>query len=153
MSDWGYTRDEGKRENKTGILRCVITQAETAVSKTSGKDMIVIWIRPSGCDFTVKNYIVKNEHFNKNMTDFYDAFPSIPEGNFDFLSWVGAEGAANFGEEEYNGYKNMKVKWFVSAEKAQNLPPFEGKKPEKQEVTTLGGDTFEPVENDGDLPF
>lgn len=153
MSDWGYTRDESKRENKTGILRCVITQAETAVSKTSGKDMIVIWIRPSGCDFTVKNYIVKNEHFNKNMTDFYDAFPSIPEGNFDFLSWVGAEGAANFGEEEYNGYKNMKVKWFVSAEKAQNLPPFEGKKPEKQEVTTLGGDTFAPVENDGDLPF
>ena len=113
MSDWGYSRDESKRENKTGILRCVITQAETAVSKTSGKDMIVIWLRPSGCDFTVKNYIVKNEHFNKNM----------------------------------------KVKWFVSAEKAQNLPPFEGKKPEKQEVTTLGGDTFEPVENDGDLPF
>ena len=151
MSDWGYTRDDGKREAKTGILRCVITNAEAAVSKSSGRDMIVVTVRPSGCDFTVKNYIVKNERFNKNMTDFYEAFPQIPEGNFDFLSWVGAEGAANFGEDE-KGY--TKVKWFVSAEKAQNLPPFEGKKPEKQEVTSLGGgESFEVVENDGDLPF
>ena len=148
MSNWSdYQREEREHESKiTGKLRCVITAAEEGVSKTSGKPMIIVTVRPSGCRFTVKNYIVKNDNFNRNMTDFFDTFPSIGEGNFDFLTWVGAMGAANFGEDE-RGY--LKIKWWVTSDKANTLPPFEGDIPEQQSVSTL-----EELEgDDGDLPF
>lgn len=149
MSNWSdYQREE--RENNTNItgkLRCVITAVEEAVSKSSGKPMIVVSVRPSGCRFSVKNYIVKNDKFNRNMTDFFDSFPSIGEGNFDFLTWVGALGAANFGEDE-NGY--LKVKWWITADRAASLPPFEGDIPEQQSVSTL---TDMEGEDDGELPF
>ena len=148
LSNWSdYQREEREtNSNITGKLRCVVTSVEEAVSKTSGNPMIVVSVRPSGCRFTVKNYIVKNEHFNRNMTDFFDAFPSIGDGNFDFLTWVGAMGAANFGEDE-KGY--MKIKWWITADKAVNLPPFEGDVPEQQTVSTL----TELEGDDGDLPF
>ena len=148
MSNWSdYQREEREStSNITGKLRCVVTAVEEAVSKSSGNPMIVVSVRPSGCRFTVKSYIVKNEHFNRNMTDFFDAFPSIGDGNFDFLTWVGAMGAANFGEDE-KGY--MKIKWWITADKAANLPAFEGEVPEQQTVSTL-----EELEGSEDgLPF
>lgn len=148
MSNWDdYQREEREVQNNvTGKLRCVITGVEEAVSKTSGKPMIVVSVRPSGCKFTVKTYIVKNENFNRNMTAFFDAFPEITEGDFNFLTWVGAEGAAMFGEDD-RGY--LKIKWFLAPSKADGLPPFEGDKPERQFVTSLDDDEA----NDGELPF
>jgi len=150
MSDWGYTREVSTRTNKTGIQRCVITGAEERISKSSGKPMVVVTVMPSGSRAKVNNYIVKNDRFNQNMTSFFDAFPTIADGNFNFLEWIGAEGAANFVEDE-NGY--IKVKWFVDPERAKDLPPFEGEKPEQQTVTTLDGESYAVVDNDGDLPF
>lgn len=148
MSNWDdYRREEREPEAKvTGKQRCVITAVEEAVSKSSGKPMIVITVRPSGCRFTVRNWLVKNDSFNLNATAFFDAFPEIGDGNFNFIEWVGAEGAAMFGEDE-NGY--LKVKYWLSPERAANLPPFEGDKPERQMVTSLEDDT----EDDSDLPF
>ena len=148
MSNWDDFQREDREESAkvTGRLRCVIVEAEETTSKASGLPMIVVTVKPSGCNFKVKNYIVKNENFNRNMTDFFDTFPSIGEGNFDFLTWVGAMGAANFGEDE-RGY--LKIKWWVTADKANSLPPFEGDIPEQQSVSTL-----EELEgDDGDLPF
>lgn len=144
MADWNYTRDDTKAEVKTGIQRCVIVGAEEGISKSSGNPMIIITVTPSGSTAKVKNYIVKNDRFNKNMTQFFDAFPSIAEGNFNFIEWVGAEGAADFGTDE-NGY--LKVKWFVNPGRAEHLPPFEGKKPEQQTV-----ETFTEVSDD-EMPF
>ena len=144
MSEWNYTREETKSEVKTGIQRCVIVAAEEGISKSSGNPMIIVTVTPSASNAKVKNYIVKNERFNKNMTDFFDAFPSIAEGNFNFIEWVGAEGAANFGLDE-NGY--LKVRWFVSPAKAEHLPPFEGTKPEQQTV-----ETYTEVSDD-EMPF
>ncbi len=148
MGNWDdYQREERESSAKvTGKLRCVIVAAEESVSKSSGKPMIIVTVRPSGTNFKVKSYIVKNENFNRNMTSFFDAFPEIREGDFNFLSWVGAEGAANFGEDE-NGY--LKVKWFMTPTQAASLPPFEGEKPEKQTITTLD----DPEDDDEDLPF
>ena len=143
MSAWNYQREENER-GVAGKYRCVITAAEDTVSKTSGKPMIVVTVRPSGYRITVKHYIVQNENFNKNMTQFFDAFPEIEEGNFEFLTWVGAEGAAAFKEDE-KGY--LKVGYWLSPERAANLPAFEGDKPERQEITSF-------TDDDGDdLPF
>lgn len=152
MSNWdSYQREEQERESAVvGKYRVVITEAGDAVtgpnSKKPGTPMIVIKLRPSGRHFTVTHRIVKNEYFNRNMTQFFDAFPEITEGDFNFLGWVGAEGAAMF-KEDSNGY--TQVSYFLSPERAADLPAFEGEKPEKQSVTTLDDDSG----LDDELPF
>ena len=79
------------------------------------------------------------------MTQFFDAFPEIPFGEQNMLAWVGAEGAAMF-KEGNNGY--TEVSYFLSPERAADLPPFEGEKPERQTITSL-----DDGEDDGELPF
>lgn len=143
--EWTYKRDETVAAAKTGIRRCVIVEAEEAVSKTSGNPMIVVTVRPSGSKAKVKSFIVKNANFDRNMTQFYESFTSIPEGSFDFVSWIGAEGIANFGIND-RGY--LEVKWWVSPEKCGELPPFEGEKPTQQTV-----EHFTPVADTDDMPF
>lgn len=147
MGNWdSYQREEREQENKViGKQRCVITAAEEKVSK-SGNPMIEIKVRPSGCRFDVRTWLVKNDSFNRNATQFFDAFPDIPDGDFNFLAWTGAEGAAMFGEDE-GGY--LKVRWWIDPVKAANLPPFEGEKPERQTITRLSDEEVD----DGELPF
>ena len=146
MGVWdSYQRDESEsRSNITGKLRCVIVGAEEKVSK-AGNPMIVIKVRPSGCNFSVTTWLVKNEKFNHNATQFFDCFKEITDGDFNLLSWIGAEGAAFFDLDD-RGY--MKVKYFIDAVKATDLPAFEGEKPERQAITTL-----DDSEDDGELPF
>ena len=145
MGNWDDYRRAEQEEKATGKMRCVIVDVEDTVSKSSGNPMIVVTVRPSGSNFKVKNYIVKNEYFNRNMTQFFDAFPEIGDGNFNFLEWVGAEGAADFvvDDDDY-----LKVKRFISADRAADLPPFVGNKPERQTFTTIA-----PEDDDDDLPF
>ena len=143
--DWNYQREDTRSDALKGKYRCVIVDVEETTSKTSGLPMIVVTVRPSGTKFKVKTYIVKNDKFNKNMTQFYDSFPEIPEGTFNFVEWVGCEGAAEFGEDE-QGY--TRLKWFISASKAVGLPAFEGEKPERQVVTKI-----DEIDDDDELPF
>lgn len=152
MSVWDdFQREDREGGSKvTGRLRCVIVDVEEATSKSSGLPMIVITVRPSGTTFKIKNWLVHNEHFNRNATDFFDAFPEIGVGNFNFIEWVGAMGAANFVEDD-NGY--LKVKYWISAEKAENLPPFEGERPERQTVTVIPSIEEESADGSDDLPW
>lgn len=151
MSNWdGFQREENERESAiTGKYRVVVTDVDEAVtgpnSKNPGTPMIVIKLRPSGRRFTVTHRVVKNDYFNRNMTQFFDAFPEITFGDFNFLSWVGAEGAAMF-KEGTNGYTELS--YFLSPERAADLPPFEGEKPERQTITSL-----DDAEDDDELPF
>ena len=144
---WDYSREEGEPRTKlTGKQRVVITAAEEGISK-AGNPMIIVTIRPSGVKFTLKNFIVKNDNFNRNMTEFFDAFPEIEEGNFDFFTWVGAEGAVMLREDE-NGY--LKIRRWLPPSQVVNLPPFEGEKPVRQTITSLDeDDDFD----DGEIPF
>lgn len=146
MAEWNYQREDSRTDALKGKYRCVIVDVEETTSKTSGLPMIVVTVRPSGTKFKVKTYIVKNDKFNKNMTQFYDSFPEIQEGTFSFVEWVGCEGAAEFGEDE-QGY--TRLKWFISAQKAESLPPFEGEKPERQVVSKID----EMDDDDDELPF
>ena len=147
MSSWSdYKREETESRTLTGKQRCVIVKAEEKLSR-NGNPMIEITVRPSGCRFNVRTWLVKNDSFNKKATAFFDAFPEIGDGNFTFIEWVGCEGAAMFGEDD-NGY--LELKYFISPERARNLPPFEGEKPEKQTVTSLDDDDdFD----DDEVPF
>jgi hypothetical protein len=136
LSAWDdYKREEREPESKiTGKQRCVITAVEEKTSKASGLPMIEITVRPSGCRFTVKSWLVHNDNFNRNATQFFDAFPEIGDGNFSFVEWIGAEGAAMFKEDE-NNY--LRIAYWIDPVRAANLPPFEGEKPERQTITTL----------------
>ena len=149
MSSWNYQREERSSGGTTGKQRCVIVSAEEKVSK-AGKPMIEVGVRPSGCAFTVKTYLVSGEYFNRNATQLFDAFPEIGDGNFNLLEWVGCEGAAMFDLDD-RGY--LRCKYFIDSAKAITLPPFEGDKPERQTVTSLDNDEPGADDFDDDLPF
>ena len=152
MGNWdSYQREENERESAiTGKHRVVITEAGEALtgpnSKNPGTPMIVIKLRPSGRRFSVTHRIVKNDWFNRNMTQFFDAFPEITDGDFNFLGWVGCEGAAMF-KEDANGY--TQVSYFIDPVRAADLPAFEGDKPERQQITSLD----DSDDDESDLPF
>ena len=145
MSSWDDYKREETPKAQAGDYRCVIIGAEESVSKTSGLPMIVVTVQPNGLTAKVKTYLVRNSYFNRNATQFFDAFPSIGEGNFNFLEWIGAVGAAKFGLDE-NGY--LTVKWFLTPKQAEKLPEWAGEKPERQTVTELA-----EIDGNDDLPF
>ena len=140
----GYRREERSRI-APGDYRVAITEVEETVSR-SGNPMLVVTVQPNGSEIRVKHYLVKNEYFNRHLTDLLDSFGL--GANFDTLTWVGAVGAARLIEDE-NGY--LKVRYFLSPERAEKLPPWQGKAPERQEVSSLG-DGFAMLDDD-DLPF
>lgn len=148
MTNWNYVREESTNI-AAGDHRFEVVSAEEKVSK-SGKNMIVVSLKPNGAHFTVNDYIVEGEYFNRKMTQFFDS-TGIEEGNFNLLTWVGAVGAARFKEDE-NGY--LKVQYYLDPKRAEKLPPWVGEMPQRQTVTTLGGDLegAEPLDPEDD-PF
>lgn len=143
MSNW----DDYKREERTrltpGDYRVEIVSVEEKESK-AGNPMLVIGVRPNGSGITIHHYIVKNQWFNRNMTDFFDSF-NIEDGDFELPTWVGAVGAARLKEDD-KGY--LKVQYFISEDRAEKLPPWQGNMPERQEMTKL-----EEIDDDGELPW
>lgn len=140
---WEYKREESTRI-EAGDHRVEIVEVQEAIS-SKGNAMIVVTVKPNGSNITIKHYIVKNEYFDRNMTQFFDAFPQIKEGDFNFLSWVGCVGAARLKNDE-QGF--LKIAWFLSARQAEKLPAWQGAAPTRQTVTS-----FEEVDPDGELPF
>lgn len=145
-SKWGSYVYVEPEKAKPGSYRISIVSAEEGKSKTSGNDMITVGFKLNGTNITVNNYFVKNEYFNKNISRFFDAFPMLKgennEGNFDFLTWIGCVGAAKFKEDgEY-----LKLDYFLTPEKAENLPAWVGEMPERQTVTDF-------QETNDELPF
>lgn len=151
MGNWdSYKREENERASAiTGKRRVVITEVSEGVtganSKAPGTPQIIIKLRPSGCKFTLTTRIQKNDYFNRRMTEFFDSFPEITDGDFNFVTWVGAEGAAML-KEGNNGY--TEIAYFLDPVRAADLPPFEGDKPPRQTITSLSEE-----EEDSDLPF
>lgn len=142
------TWDDYKREERPrlapGDYRVEIVSVEETESK-AGNPMLVIGVRPNGSNITIRHYIVKNEYFNRNMTDFFDSF-NIDDGDFTLPTWIGAVGAARLKEDD-KGY--LKVQYFISEDRAEKLPPWEGEMPQRQVLTSLA----ELEEDDGDLPW
>ena len=147
MGSWDYVPEEKVRVT-AGDHRLEVVSAEEKIS-SKGNPMIAIVVRPNGADIKITHYIVKNQYFNRNMTDFFDSF-GIERGNFVFTSWVGAIGAGRLREDD-NGY--LKIQYLLDPKRAEKLPPWQGDIPERQTVTSL--DDMEVVDSDDldDLPF
>lgn len=144
-SNFTYKKQEPV-ERKPGKYRCVILKAETGISKTSGKNMLIISFRPSGTASTVKAYIVDNDYFDSNYSSFLDAFPILktnqnPENCF---SWRGAMGAVKLKVNNDGYFEPDRYPW-IPEESADNLPDFEwrhredepAEMPEYQGITQL----------------
>ena len=143
MSNWDSYRREERPRLAPGDYRVEIVSVEEKESK-AGNPMLVIGVQPNGSKIIIYHYIVKNEWFNRNMTDFFDSF-NIDDGDFTLPTWIGAVGAARLKEDD-KGY--LKVQYFISEDRAEKLPPWEGEMPERQELTRL-----EDIEDESELPW
>lgn len=124
---WSYSREETSFVTKVpeGKHRIRIKYAEKAVSKT-GNDMLALQFEVSGYDVILYHYIVfladRPEITNRNLTQFFDSFKDIDDGDFDVSHWIGKVGACTVKHEEYNGNVNAKVGRFIEADKQADLP-------------------------------
>lgn len=146
---WDYKREEQTFEPiPEGAHRIRIKSSDKAVSM-SGNDMIAFQFEVSGYNSLLYHYIVflddKPEITNRNLTQFFDSFKDIPDGDFDMRNWIGKVGACVVKHDEYNGQKTAKVRYFLKAEKQDELEPW------KEPNSGKGGST--PAFDDSDLPF
>lgn len=125
---WSYKREEQSFEPiPEGIHRIRIKSAEKAMSK-NGNDMLAFQFEVSGRSQILYHYIVflddRPEITNRMLTQFFDSFAGIPEGDFDMRKWIGKVGACKVKHEEYNGNMQARISYFVSASKQDSLPPW-----------------------------
>ena len=123
---WSYSREEQKFEVlPEGKYRARIKSAEKAVSK-NGKDMLVLQFNISGSEKVLYHYIVfledRPEITNRNLTQFFDSFSGIKEGDLNTANWVGKIGAVNIKHEEYEGQIRERISSFIPASKQDELP-------------------------------
>lgn len=147
---WQYKREEQVFEPiPEGAHRIRIKSADKAVS-SSGNDMIAFQFEVSGYNSLLYHYIVflddKPEITNRNLTQFFDSFKDIPDGDFNMANWIGKVGACVVKHDEYNGQKNAKVRYFLKAEKQADLPQW-------KEPSEKASDAAAPQINEDDLPF
>ena len=155
-SNYTYKKQE-HTERQPGNYRCIILKAEAGVSKTSGKNMLTIHLRPSGTASTVKAYIVDNDWFDSNFSSFLDAFPALKDNSNpdNCFAWRGAMGAVKLKVNDDGYFETAKYPW-IPADKATKLPEFEWKArdDEPQEMPEM--QTFTEItdsDDDDQIPF
>lgn len=137
---WEYKREEQQFELvPAGKHRIRVKSVEKAQSK-NGNDMLTFQFEVSGNKGLLYHYIVfmndRPEITNRMLTSFFDAFPGIPDGDFNLNNWIGKVGACQVKHEEYNGNNQAKIHYFIKADKQDDLPPW--KEPDGREVDSDG---------------
>ena len=123
---WQYEREEQQFEVvPEGKHRIRVRSAEKAVSR-NGNDMLVLQFDVSGYSSILYHYIVfmddRPEITNRKLTQFFDSFSDIKEGDFNLNNWIGKVGACEVKHEDYNGCPSAKIMYFISADKQDSLP-------------------------------
>ena len=156
---WQYRREEHKFEViPEGQYRIRIKSADKAIS-SKGNDMLALQFEVSGSPQILYHYIVflddRPEITNRMLTQFFDSFKDIPEGDFNMTNWIGKVGACKIKHEEYNGNTQAKIHYFIRADKQSDLPPW--KEPPKRDNERSGvkvdENGFESLDGVPDLPF
>ena len=122
---WSYRREEQQFEVvPVGKHRIRIRSAEKAVSQ-KGNDMLVLQFEVSGMPNILYHYIVflddRPEITNRMLTQFFDSFAGIEEGDFNMNNWIGKTGACVVKHDD-QGY--AKISYFIKASKQDDLPPW-----------------------------
>lgn len=147
--DWQFKREEQKFDLiPEGKYRIRIRSVEKAVSK-NGNDMLVFQFDVSGQRSILYHYLVflndKPEVTNRMLTQFFDSFKDIEDGNFNLASWVGKVGACTI---KHDG-DYARVGYFIKADKQGDLGDWKN-----PDGTVVDANGFTKV-SDGidDLPF
>ena len=149
---WEYKREESQfTQLPEGRYRIRIKSADKAVSK-SGNDMLALQFEVSGSKQILYHYIVfLNNHpeiTNRNLTQFFDSFKDIPDGDFNMANWIGKVGGCQVKHDEDG---RAKIHYFIRAKQQESLPPWK-----EPGGVTVGEDGFlkvEDVEDDEMPPF
>lgn len=125
---WSYQREEQHFEPlPEGKYRIRIKSVEKALSQ-NGNDMLVFQFEVSGSAKILYYYLVflndRPEITNGKLTQFFDSFKDIKDGDFDILNWVGKVGACMIKHEDYQGEKRERISYFIRADKQGDLPPW-----------------------------
>ena len=143
MSGWNYQREEsaGFAPIPVGDHRIRIAKAEKTTSKSSGNNMLALEFEVSGYNSKIFHNIVflpdRPEITNRNLTQFFDAFKDIADGDFNTQNWIGKVGACRVKHEEYNGNTNAKVHYFIHKDKQGGLPAWQ--EPANGSQSVMGG--------------
>lgn len=146
MSDWSFKREETHFEPiPEGRYRVRIKNAEKAVSKTSGRDMLVLQLEVSGQTKVLWHYIVfmpdKPEITNGKLTQIFDSFKDIAEGDFNLNNWIGKVGGAMIKHDQEG---RERISYFLKADKVDALPAWSG-----SDIANTGL----PTVDEDDMPF
>lgn len=152
---WEFKREETQfAVLPEGQYRIRIKSAEKAQSK-SGNDMLALQFDVSGSNTILYHYIVfmqdRPEITNRMLTQFFDSFKDIAEGDLNTDNWIGKVGACKVKHDEYNGNKTAKVSYFIKADKQGDLPPWKEPSANSEATTTDSG--FVSAVDDKGLPF
>lgn len=125
---WEYNREEQQFEVlPEGRYRIRVKSAEKALSK-KGNYMLVLQFDVSGKKQTLYHYITflkdNPEITNRKLTQFFDSFKDIADGDFNMSNWIGKVGACQVKHEDYNGNPSAKISYFVRVDKQGDLPPW-----------------------------
>lgn len=156
---WEFKREEQQFQTlPEGNYRIRIKAADKATSKT-GNDMLVLQFEVSGTNRVIYHYVTfladRPEITNRTLTQIYDSFRGLAEGDFNLQHWVGKVGAGHIKHEEYQGQIREKISYFIRADKQDALPPWkEPGGPKGTGSAALGDDDFMPVpEGNEELPW
>lgn len=152
---WTYKREDTQfKQIPAGRYRVRIVNAEMAVSKSSGNDMMVLQLEVSGYQSLLWNYIVflpdRPEITNRMLTQFFDAF-GIEDGNFNLATYIGKAGAAQIKHDEEG---RAKLHYFLKkgTQAELELPPFRSVRSDTGKDNTVAKDgEWVPVSNLNDL--
>lgn len=163
---WSYKRET--RQFATipeGEYRIRIRDVEKKVS-AKGNEYLAFQFDVSGRNELLFHNITfltdKPQITNRMLTQFFDSFKDIPDGDFNIRNWVGKVGACKIRHEEsdYNGGTTQaRVHYFIEASKQEQLPPWKepaGRKPPEKNWSEdpRAEEEFMPVPEDAtDLPF
>lgn len=156
MSDWSYQREESSLAVPVGKHRVRIKEVKKKQSK-KGNDMLEITLQVSGMNNLLWHYIVfmpdRPEMTNRMLTQFFDSFKDIKEGDFVLANWVGKVGACVVAVDK-DDETRTRISYFIKADKQGDLPAWV--EPEKSGGATVteGADGFVDMSNvDTDIPF
>lgn len=154
---WNYQREETSfaplPEGKYRIRVKAVEKAESA----KGNEMLVFQFEVSGSSKVIYHYITflpnNPSVTNGQLTQFFDSFKDIQDGDFNFINWIGKVGACKIKHEEYNGEKRERISYFIKADKQSDLPPWKEVGDGNVSPSITSGTGFAPVESGYDVPF
>lgn len=132
---WSYKRTEFPQIPE-GRYRIRVRSAEKAIS-SKGNDMLALQFDVSGTKQILYHYITflddNPEITNRMLTQFFDSFKDIEDGDFNLAHWIGKVGAC---QVKHDNDGKAKLHYFLRVNQQADLPNW--KEPDGTEVDKDG---------------